>query len=120
MLDKRTAKFLSVLARICSDGSYKIIEKAELAKEVPADFTALNQMVSYLCDNEMVDVKYTDETVFCLTVLPHGRVTVETFRGGKNRETGIFTRKIVIVLIAGCFLAAVLGSLIGALIAKSF
>jgi hypothetical protein len=111
MLDKRTQKFLSVVAGICADGSYKIIEKVELAKIV-SDAAVLGQIVRYLQDNEMVDVKYVDETVYCLTVLPKGRVAVERTAGEQEK----FGPKIIALIIGGCFLAAFLGGLIGAVV----
>ena len=113
---------LRLLAEICEDGSYKIIEKTELAKEInsrAADFNALDQMVRFLKDSEMVDVKYTDETVFCLTLLPKGRVAVESMRP-KSREIIRIDKKTLLILFGGCFLASVIGSIVGALIAGLF
>ena len=120
MLDKRTSHFLKVVAKICDDGSYKIIEKTELLKEMNSkqqDFAALNQMVRYLQDNEMIDVKYSDETVFCLTVLPKGRVMHESMRH-KGHETVGINRRTLFILVGACFLASIVGAMIGALIAN--
>ena len=108
MLDKRTSKFLLTLARICEDGSYKIIEKTDLGK----DIVAMDQMVRYLSDNEMIDVKYTDETVYCLTMLPKGRVLFEGTKKNRRTVTKI-ERKVLIILILGCFAASLLGSMLG-------
>jgi len=115
MLDKRTGRFLLTLAKICSDGSYKIIDKSDLGK----DLTAIEQMIRYLQDNEMIDVKYSDETVYCLSVLPKGRVLFETSRK-KGRGKSTLSNKLIIALIAGCFVASILGAMLGALIARAF
>jgi len=119
MLDKRTSRFLAIVSRICSDGSYKIIEKTELSKEMrerTTDFVSLGQMVQYLQDNEMIDVKYTDETVYCLTVLPKGRAAFENTRN-RSRDAIKISQKTMIILIAGCFVAALIGSMLGTLLA---
>jgi len=114
-------RLLSAFAHICSDGSYKIIEKSELVKEVRGtkDFTALDQMVRYLSDNEMIDVKYSDDKVHCLTVLPKGRALVEGVRR-KNRTATRIERKFMVILILGCFAASVIGAMIGSIIARMF
>ncbi|MDR0461995.1 MAG: hypothetical protein LBG88_01515 [Christensenellaceae bacterium] len=120
MLDKRTTRFLSAVAKICDDGSYKIIEKAELLKEMHfrgMDFVALEQMVRYLKDNEMVDLKYSDENVFCLTVLPKGRVAFESMRR-KTRDLVKVPNKTLIIIVTAVFLASLLGSMLGAIFAK--
>ena len=117
MLDKRTAHFLGVIAKICEDGSYKIIEKAELVTQMrtkAADFNMLNQMVRFLQDNEMIDVKYSDETVFCLTVLPKGRVSCESTRRRVSDVLKI-NNKTLLILILACFVASLFGSMLGTL-----
>jgi len=116
MLDKQTTKFLATLAGICSDGSYKIIEKSELKDKDP---NAVAQKIQYLSDNEMIDVKYIDEKVYCLTVLPKGRTVIESNRR-KTRTVTRLEKKIIAVLIVGCFLASIIGAMLGALIARSF
>lgn len=119
MLDKRTAKFLAIVNKICSDGSYKIIEKTELSKEMhdrAADFVALGHMIQYLQDNEMIDVKYTDETVYCMTVLPKGRATFENTLNS-DRDSIKISKKTIFLLMGICFGAAFVGSLLGALLA---
>ena len=120
MLDKKTERFLGIINKICLDGSYKIIEKTELVKEMhdrTTDFAALGHMLQYLQDNEMIDVKYTDETVFCLTVLPKGRAAVENAHHGIPDSFRI-SKKTMLILIGSCFIAALAGSFIGALIAS--
>jgi len=111
MLDKRTSKLLANLAKICSDGSYKIIDKPELGKD-PA---SVELMIRYLQDNEMIDLKYSDESVYCISVLPKGRAHFEGSRS-KNRTITRLEKKVIVILIIGCFAAAVLGSMLGGFI----
>jgi hypothetical protein len=120
MLDKRTARFLAILARICEDGSYKIIEKVELLKETHkrgTDTSALEQMTRFLADQEMIDIKYSDEKVFCLTVLPKGRVEFESTRR-KTKDVVRVPNKTLLIITFACFIASLLGGLVGALIVK--
>jgi len=122
MLDKRTEKLLSVLARLCADGSYKIIEIGDLTKEMlprfRIDTDALAQMVRYLKINEMIDVKYSDEKVYAIAVLPKGRVTDETRRTQKT--TNKLEKKYLVLLSGCCFLAAFAGAVLGAMLMKIF
>ena len=118
MLDKRTAQFLHIIAGICADGSYKLIEKAELLKAMKihsSEYSALDQMLRYLQDNEMIDIKYTDETVYCVSVLPKGRVASESVRH-KNLNKHDVTNKTLLYLVAASFGASMVGAFIGALI----
>ena len=116
MLDKRTARFLSIIAKICEDGSYKIVEKTFLTSELKGrtDFAMLDQMVRYLQDNEMIDVKYSDEKVHCLSVLPKGRVFHESSRAAPKKS--LFSRFAWVILIVACSLAAFLGAFVASLV----
>jgi hypothetical protein len=117
VLDKRTTRFLAELTKICSDGSYKIVEKVEIAKTVGAktgeESATFNHILQYLKDNELVDVKYIDEVECCLTVLPRGRIAVEAKSGEKLDISG----KYVATIAAISFIASFFGALLGTFIA---
>jgi len=119
MLDKRTEKLLFALTKICTDGSYKIIEISELTKEMLPRFRVsteeLARMARLLSDNEMIDVKYSDEKVYCISVLPKGRVSYEGARVEKKGKK--LNRATMFYLICGCFLAGFAGAFLGAFIA---
>jgi hypothetical protein len=119
MLDKQTAKLLRYLARICDDGSYKIIETAEVTKAVSqkAEIETVRPMLKFLQDNDMIDIKYSDESKFSLSVLPKGRVFVET--QSNKKINGTLSRRMIILLIAGTLVAAFVGALLGGIIANS-
>jgi len=102
MLDKRTHKLLERLTQICADGSYKVIEIVDLGVES----VFLGQMLNYLAGNDMIDIKYTDEKVYCVSVLPKGRAIVEYEIKG-NRGW---------LIIAASFVAAFVGSFIAGLL----
>jgi len=121
MFDKRTAKLLSVLTKICTDGSYKIIEIGDLVKEMLPRFRVaadeLGQMVRFLADNEMIDVKYSDEKVYCMSVLPKGRVNDEEARSSRKGQRQRLSHMTIFYLVCGCFLAGFAGAFLGALFA---
>jgi hypothetical protein len=118
MIDKRTARVLEILSGICADGSYKIIEKAELLGDRSLkvqDSSTLDKMIRHLQDSEMVDVKYIDDKVYCLTVSPKGRVAQEDVRQ-KGHSCGKINMKMVVIITMCAFIASVAGAFLGTLI----
>jgi len=118
MLDKQSVKLLVYLARICEDGSFKIIETAEMTKAVSkkADLETIRPTLKFLQHNEMIDIKYSDESKYSLSVLPRGRVYVES--QGNKRVDVTLSRRMIILAITGGFVAAFVGALLANLILK--
>ena len=118
MLDKQSLKLLIYLAHICEDGSFKIVETAEMTKAVSkkAELATIKPTLKFLQDHEMIDVKYSDESKYSLSVLPKGRVYVET-QGLKSVDVTL-GRRMIIFAIAGSFIAAFLGALLANIIFK--
>ncbi len=112
VLDKRTSRMLAALLRLCADGSYKIIEIAELKKQMlpryKVETDAVAQIIRHLAGGEFIDVKYSDENVYCIAVLPKGRVLQETGRPTRGAKLPVWAAAL---LFAGCFVAAFLGAL---------
>lgn len=107
MLDKRTFQILSRIAEICADGSFKIIERADLSK----DDAVLSRCLQYLHDNEMIDMKYQDEKQCCVNVSPKGRVTLGDRVGVRKKILG---GAMYLYVIGGCFVAGFVGAFLGA------
>jgi len=120
MLDKYTVKLLKFIVRICEDGKFKVIETADLGKAVSsrADLETIKPMLKFLKDNEMIDIKYSDETKYCISVLPKGRVYVETHIG-KKREISL-SRRFALFIVGGSFVAACAGAVLGQILIKFF
>jgi len=120
MLDKRTARILSVITKFCSDGSYKIIEIADLIKEMPPRSRVgaedLGAIMRFLADGEMINIKYSDDKVYCVAVLPRGRVVDEESRIKRNTDKGI-SRLTISFLLGGSFIMALVGAFLGAFLA---
>ena len=118
MLDKRSARLMFALTRICTDCSYKIIDINDLRKAMlpryRVDATALEPMIRLLSDNEMIDVKYSDEKVYCLTVLPKGRVYEEQVKVSKRGKKAGRYGWVFLAIV--CFVAAFAGAFLAGLI----
>jgi predicted transcriptional regulator len=114
MLDKRTARMLKQILVVCGDGSYKIIEIADLIKSMMPrynlDAEAIAQIIKFLADNEMIDIKYFDDKVYCIAVLPKGRIYDES-RHIKTREFRM-GKRLAIVTVLASFLGAVVGAVL--------
>jgi len=118
MLDKRSVKLLVFLVRSCEDGSFKVIETEDLTKAVSsrADLDVIRPILKFLRDSEMIDIKYSDENKYCLSVLPKGRVYVETYNV-KRKEIAL-SRRMAMFIILGSFFAACAGAVFAGFIIK--
>jgi hypothetical protein len=118
MLDKRSIKFLNNILVICGDGSYKIIETNDLIKGMlpryKVDAEAISQITKFLVGNEMIDIKYNDENVYCMAVLPKARVYIES-KSYQKKDTST-ARLLIVAGMLGSFLAAFLGTLLANII----
>ena len=113
MLDKRTRKLLDLILRVCGeDGSYKIIEIHDLIKgmlpKYKIDSEIFGQMMKFLVGMELIDIKYTDESVTCVAILPKGRIYEES--KAEKRHNRAIGKGIAILIIVGSFLAAMAGA----------
>ena len=113
MLDKRTKKLLEVVLRISGDdGAYKIIEIHDLIKgllpKYKMDNELIAQSIKFLVGMDMIDVKYSDETVYCIAILPKGRIYEEArIEKSKSRAIG---KGMAMIIIFGSFVAAMAGA----------
>lgn len=112
MIDKRTIRMLIYLADVCEDGSFKVIETADLTKAVSrkADLDTIRPILKFLQDADMIDIKYSDDIKYCVSVLPKGRVQVET-HSGKKQEV-VLGRRMARYIVLAAFVAAFAGALL--------
>lgn len=120
MLDRQTSELLKVLNSFCKDGSYKVLDKNEIIEKMSTRFNidkdSLSQMLLHLAERNYLNIKYADNEVYCLAVLPKGRLFDE-----KVREMSIERKKynknltITIVVSSVC---GFLGSMLGVLLSK--
>ena len=120
MLDKQTSILLANLNSICQDGSYKVIEKKDLinlnSKKNKLDEDSLKAMIDHLKERDYLSIKYSDDKVYCLSVLPKGRLFDE-----KSKELAKEKRKynkLIIVTLSLSSIASFIGAFCAMLVFK--
>ncbi len=115
MLDKLTSAVLGII-NAASDGSYKVIDSAEIIKALPekvkTDATGISNALSYLAERGYVDVRYSDKTTFCICSLPKGRTYEEGVTADKSRGKRSFRNQLLLT-----FFGALLGAFAGGCLA---
>lgn len=120
MLDIKSNLVLKILQKECKNGGYKIVDKADIISAMPAkyrvDEEGLDHIITYLERSECIHVKYDDDSVYCLCILPLGsQITENDEKNKKNKpKNSIF----LIFLCVFSFLSAFLGAIIGEIISK--
>ena len=120
MLDKQTSILLANLNSICQDGSYKVIDKKDLinlnSKKNKLDEDSLKAMIEHLQERNYLSIKYSDDKVYCLSVLPKGRLFDE-----KSKELAKEKRKynkLIIVTLSLSSIASFVGAFCAMLVFK--
>ena len=102
MLDKKTDAVLELLTNKCGN-SYKVLEKkqivAELPKKLNVDVQGLAAIITFLKENEYVDVKYQDKDEICIAC------TVKAESYAEGERTWSKKQKLPTVRLACCGLA---------------
>lgn len=119
MLDKKTDAVLRLLTDNVGDG-YKVLNKSQLMSQLPPrlhiDEQTFQGILSFLKDNDYLDVKYQDKEEICLAA------TVKAASYKENEQNVVQRANIpswqVALLIAGVFFAAFAGALVAALLGK--
>lgn len=113
MLDKFSNKLLKKLNNLCDEG-YKVLDKEELAESMHCSIVSVENNLKNFEDLGYIDIKYSDESVVCLSTLVKARQEIEV-----SDDKSIYNKRIMRLLITCCVLSSVfafLGALIGKLI----
>ena len=120
MIDSRTKLVLKILAKECRDGNYKIVEISDIIMSLPRHFRmdseAVKHILTHLERQDMISIKYDDDGVYCLSVLPYGFETLETDKPRMLKKDTTKDKKFNTMTIIISFLSAIFGALIGILI----
>ncbi len=120
MLDRQTSELLKVLNSFCKDGSYKVLDKNEIIEKMSTryniDKDSLSQMLSHLAERNYLNIKYADNEVYCLAVLPKGRLFDEKVRE-MSIERKKYNKNLTITIIVSS-VCGFLGSMLGVLLSK--
>ena len=91
MLDIKSRIVLKILIKECPNGAYKIVESRDIISAMPnkykVDFDGLDNILIYLERQECISVKYDDDGVYCLCVLPYGNEILEKEQNKKRENT---------------------------------
>lgn len=76
MLDVKVKLVLKILIKECPSGRYKIVDGRDIISALPQryrlDLEGVDGVLNYLERQEMISIKYDDEGLYCLSVLPLG------------------------------------------------
>ena len=119
MLDIKSKLVLKIVIKECGNGTYKVVEASDIIASMPARFRVdsdgLDNILSHLERQDCISIKYDDDGVYCLCVLPYGFEVVESEKKGK-REKRIPLFWIFFI----CSALAFVGGFLGAMLAKLF
>lgn len=118
MLDLRTSVLLEAINTYCSEGSYRVVERAELLDYFPekyaVDGEGLSHMLEFLQQRQYIDIKYADDSVCCVSPLPAGRLYFEKSQEEKT-ENYLRYRRVALASLIGAFVGAFLAGLLSLL-----
>ena len=113
MLDTKCTLILKVLQKECKNGSYKILDKNDIISALPTryrcDTEELDHIISYLERQDYISVKYDDDNIYCLCILP----AINEISTPKKKKKG---SKFILPLVV--FILSFIGGFIGSLIAS--
>lgn len=118
MLDERSKIVLKYLVKECSEGSYRVVDVADLVESLPAKFKPDNGTVSlcmdYLEKGNYISIKYKDSKMYCVSPLPFARQILENESNEQEKTKKLF--KIGSFLYVLVFICAFLGSFMAILL----
>lgn len=121
MLNFKSNLILKIIINECKDGGYKLLEKSDIISLLPQKYKVeeaeLDSIINNLEKNDLISLRYDDDKVYCVCVLPNALKLVEN----KNTETenkcpSIKINYIYIILIV--FIISLLSNLIAEFIAS--
>ena len=120
MIDFKTKLVLKILAQECKDGNYKIVELADIIMSIPKRYRmeseAVKHILTHLERQDMIAIKYDDDDVYCLSVLPYGFESLENEAPMSNTRNQSRQKKLSVSIIVLCFISALFGTTLGILI----
>lgn len=118
MLDAKTTHVLRILQKECPGSNYKVIDKSDIISAMPQnqrlDEDTLEHIITFLERNECIQIKYEDENVYCLCVLPTVKQLAEKESKTKKEKpkNWLFLILIMIFSLMGGILGAIIGKFI--------
>ena len=114
MIDTKSKLILSILSKECENGNYKIVEICDIISALPRQFRmdseAIEHILTYLERQDAISIKYDDDDVYCLAILPYGYQILENSKPKLIYSNSPKTNKFTAIL---CFFSAFLGTMVG-------
>ena len=121
MLDIKSKIVLKILSKECPNGSYKIVDSSDIISAMPnkykVDSEGLGHILNYLERQDCISIKYDDENIFCIAILPYGYEICENSNqkeASKNKRLPLTIIFIIFFII--CFTASFIANLLSKLI----
>lgn len=119
MLDAKSLIVLKILVKECKNGGYKIVESRDVISAMPekfkVDYDGLKNILTFLEHSDCISIKYDDDGVFCLCVLPYGYKALEN-KSQQKKKPNIFPAWIYLLLLLSVIISSFIGSLLAKLI----
>ena len=120
MLDIKSKLVLKILLKECPDGAYRIVESKDIISALPnkyrIDQNGLDNILIYLERQEFISIKYDDEGVYCLCVLPFGNEVLENENKKREGKKPPPFWLFIIINFLATFLAGLLGAMIASIL----
>ncbi|MBP3431564.1 MAG: hypothetical protein J6K39_01740 [Clostridia bacterium] len=118
MIDTKTKLVLKILAKECSNGSYKIVEISDIIMSLPKHFRmdseAVKHILTHLERQDIISIKYDDDDIYCLAVLPYGFEILENEKPKQIKKEVSKEKRAPLMLLF--FLSGFLGTILGILV----
>jgi hypothetical protein len=122
MLDIKSKLVLKILQKECPGGAYKLVEARDIISALPnkykVDYDGLENILVYLERQEFISIKYDDEGVFCLCVLPFGNEVLENEQSKKREKNSLLSFKNIVFFTLISFLCSTFGCFLAQILAK--
>lgn len=116
MLDIKSKLVLKILLKECPNGGYALVDAKDIISSMPSryriDSDGLENILIFLERQEMISIKYDDEGLYCVCVLPLGNEALENEGNQKREEKSSRLWLFVVVSSLSSLVAGVLGVLI--------
>ena len=116
MLDIKSKLVLKILVKECPYGSYNIIESKDIISAMPnkykIDAEGLENILTFLERQEYISIKYDDDGLYCLCVLPFGSELLENDENKKREDKTPRLWLFILLVFISCFVASFLGTMI--------
>lgn len=112
MLDKRSIALLKTLNKLTDGATYKVITSEEIMSAIPNksqyDADGIKQIVEFLEKQEYINIKFSEESTYCYSLLPKARIYLEQ-EGNKVQKSKKKTQFLTYLYIG---IASFIGSLV--------